>query len=116
MKTEAPTATGTLIINFGPENILDLLCHYSEGAVPLGCKLLQAGFSDKLGRHIGLLVESDQWDMDEVLRPSDALDPKNAGALPQMYVRYEGKKVFSWGNKHTPTKSAWRDSDNFQDH
>ena len=82
------------IIYFDADSLLRLMTHYTEGEVPLDSKLIEAGVSAKLGRWIGLLVESDEWKGIE-------LDVVGGGLKP-LQVRYEGKKVLSWGANGDP--------------
>ena len=74
---------------FDAESVLRLLCHYTDGAVPLDSVLKSAGVSAVFGRWIGLNVESKEWSGEEVL----------GGGLAPLHVRYEGKKVMSWEGK-----------------
>lgn len=102
--------TGTLLIVFDGRNILDLLSHYSDGKLPLGVRLLDMGPSTSLGRHLILQVESDQWE-DAPTGLSDLNDPRNAGTLAPLHIRYEGKKVMSWGDKRAAVE--WKEADSF---
>jgi len=105
-----PKPTGTAMVVLDPACILELLTHYTDGRVPLNCRLLEVGVGNFLDRHIGLLVESDQWG-DETLFASDTQDKRNVGEYAPLHIRYEGKKVLSWGDKHAPVE--WKETENF---
>ena len=64
---------------FDPHDLLQLLCHYTDGGVPLGGEVISVGFNPFLERFIGLEVESEEWDTSEPLQ-----------------LRYEGRRVMSW--------------------
>ena len=76
------------------ESILALLAHYTEGDVPLGARLLNAGVSSYLGRWIGLEVEASDW--------RQAPDIQGREGLLPLHVRYEGKRVATWESQGTP--------------
>lgn len=81
---------GTKTISFRPEDIVDLLTHYTDGRVPLGAKLLSIGSHATLNRHVGMLMESDQWE-----------GPRFADGMPFLYIDYEGRKVLAWGDRES---------------
>jgi hypothetical protein len=81
---------GYKIIEFDAKNILNLLTHYTDGKLPLDAELLQLGVHTILNRHLGLLVESNQWS-DPMLAGQEAYSP--------LFINYEGKKVMTWGTK-----------------
>ena len=72
------------------ESILALLTHYSQGAVPFDAELRAAGVSAYLGRWIGLLVTSKQW---------DGLQVPQSEWIKPLHIRYEGKKVLTWSGE-----------------
>jgi len=81
---------GTKLLVIDGQSLLNLLTHYTDGAIDLDAKLLSVGVSQFLGEWIGLEVESSQW-KDEKIPGMDAYYP--------LHVRYEGKKIMKWGRK-----------------
>jgi len=79
---------------FDANSLLKLLTHYSDGALPLDGELKSAGVNPYLERVIGLEVLSNEWDEVEVKAESGHLQP--------LHIRYEGKKVLSWSDRHAP--------------
>jgi len=79
------------------DSILKLLTHYTEGQVPVDAELKAAGVSKFLGRWIGLVVASEQWDAQTF--PDGSLQP--------LHIRYESKKLLQWDEKGTPPE--WKD-------
>lgn len=64
---------------FHPNSLLRLLTHYTDGAVPMRGECLGMMTNRYLGRTIGLLVESDEWDTPQPL-----------------HIRYDGKRIATW--------------------
>lgn len=66
---------------FSPNSIIRLLTHYTDGAVPMKGEVKDMLVNPYLGRVIGLLVESNEW-QDEDVKP--------------LHVRYDGKRIATW--------------------
>jgi len=74
---------------FTPQDLLQLLVHYTDGAVPMNGEVLELGVHKGLQRKIGLLISSDEWDSAEPL-----------------FLGYDGKRTMSW-SKDTPGDPRW---------
>lgn len=92
------------LIVFEPNDLLRLITHYTDGAVPLNGQVRNVAVSTRLPRWIGLEVESDEWANDEgaILRGPGGLE---LGQRP-LHIRYEGKKIVSWGGPQD--EMQWR--------
>jgi hypothetical protein len=66
---------------FHPNSLVRLLCHYTDGAVPMRGEVKDMLVNPYLGRVIGLLVESNEW-KDNDIHP--------------LQVRYDGKRIATW--------------------
>jgi hypothetical protein len=84
---------GTKLLILDGQSLLNLLTHYTDGAIDLDAKLVSMGVSQFVGEWLGLVVESGQW-KDEKLPGQDAYGP--------LHIRYEGNKILKWGQKDTP--------------
>jgi hypothetical protein len=84
---------GTKLIVVDGQSLLNLLIHYTDGAIDLDSKLINVGVSQYLGEWVGIVVESSQW-KDPKLTGQDAYGP--------LHIRYEGKKILKWSEKGTP--------------
>lgn len=89
---------GSKLIIMDGQSLLNLLTHYTDGAIDLDAKLINIGISEYIESWIGLTVESAHW-KDEKLPNQDAYGP--------LHIRYEGKKMLTWGQKNTPYE--WKD-------
>lgn len=90
---------GSKLIVFDANQFIKLLCHYTEGRVPIDAELKSLGVGTRMKRQIGMLITSQQW-------PKDELDPTGNFYHP-LHIRYEGNKVMSWGKKGT--EPFWQD-------
>lgn len=81
---------GRKIIEFDAEEFCKLLTHYTEGKVPLDFELKHVAIDTILKRQIAFIGVSKQW-QDEPIPGRDEYNP--------LQIRYEGKKVMSWGRK-----------------
>ena len=82
---------GSKLVVFDANDFLKLLCHYSEGKVPIDAELRSLGVGTKMKRQIGMLVRSQQW----------GPTPTGLDYHQPLHIRYEQKKVMSWGKKGT---------------
>jgi hypothetical protein len=80
---------GTKLLIIDGQSLLNLLTHYTDGAVDLDAKLLGIGISQYLGQWVGMDIESNQW-KDEKLAGQEAYSP--------LHIRYEGKRILKWGH------------------
>ena len=64
---------------FDPRDLYKLLCHYSDGLVPLDGDVTNFGFHPALTKYIAIEVESKEWDSD----------------MP-LILHYEGNRIMSW--------------------
>ena len=88
-------------IIFSPESLLALLTHYTDGIVPLDTVCVSVEKNQFLQRNIGFMCKSSQWE-------GGSIATDNPNALMPLYLRYEGKKTMSWGDRSTdPT---WTDA------
>lgn len=71
---------------FRPEDLVNLLTHYSNGEIPLGAEVKNFGVNPMLERMIGLELESKEWEDFNVLQ-----------------FRYDGNRVMSW-SKNMPSE------------
>jgi hypothetical protein len=95
-------------IIFDANDLLKLLTHYTEGKVPIESTLKELVVHPVLQRYVGFWVESNAWpQLSESSKPNEA----SRGAVAPLFVRYEGKKVMSWGNpKESPVWSEAPDA------
>jgi hypothetical protein len=84
---------GSKILVISPESLRDLLVHYTDGVVPLDARIISIGTSQYFQRWIGIEMESGQWSGDKA---------ENSEAYSPLHLRYEGKKILTWGDKHKP--------------
>lgn len=71
---------------FDPQDLYNLLVHYTDGAVPLNGKVVVPLVNPLLMRMVGLLVESDEW----------------TTPVP-LHIRYDGKRIASWQQGAEPS-------------
>lgn len=71
---------------FSPQDLLNLLCHYTDGAVPLNGEVKALLSHPQIERKIALVVESDEWESSEPL-----------------FLGYDGKRTMSWSKDGTET-------------
>lgn len=94
-------------IEFDANSLLKLLVHYTqdhEDRVPLDAELVAAGVSQYLPRWVILVVKSEHEWKDVPISPKTH-EPEF------LHVRYEGRKVMSWGkDQDTHTGDTWRKS------
>lgn len=94
------------IIEFDAQSLLHLLIHYTQDhdcEIPLDGTLTGAGVSQFIPRWVMLEVASDKWDGIRFVPGADEPYP--------LHVRYEGKRVMSWGNDgEQHTKDTWKES------
>lgn len=64
---------------FSPEDLYQLLVHYTDGGVPLNGEVTDFLVHPQMHRKIGLLVLSDEW---------DRKDP--------LFLGYDGRRTMSW--------------------
>ena len=78
---------GSKRIEFYPQNILNLLTHYTDGEVPLNGEVKEVLIHPQLSRYFALSVESHEW--------------KESTPL---HIRYQGRRTLSWkkGREHAP--------------
>lgn len=62
-----------------PQDLYDLLVHYTDGEIPLNGVIQQVGVNPYLQRMVGLYVESDEWETDTPLQ-----------------IRYQGRRTATW--------------------
>lgn len=94
-------------IEFDANSLLKLLVHYTmdhDDRVPLDAELVLAGVSPFLQRYVMLEAKSDhEWK--DVPINIQTREPEI------LHVRYEGKKVMSWGKDQSQhTMETWKDS------
>jgi hypothetical protein len=77
---------------FSPEDLVNLLVHYTDGMVPLEHTITNVGFNPMLSRFIGIEVESEEWDCEEAL-----------------HLRYDGKKTMSWTHGDRKEHPVWEE-------
>ena len=91
--------SGFKIIQFDAADFCKLLTHYSEGMLPLDFELKHVAVDTILKRQIAFIGESKQWE-DEPLAGREEYGP--------LHLRYEGKRVMSWGRKGD--EPFWQDA------
>lgn len=64
---------------FGPQDLLHLLTHYTDGEVPISGECVAVLQHPHLVRKIGLIVQSEEWTEGEPL-----------------FLGYDGKRTMSW--------------------
>lgn len=92
---------GSKIIGFDAQDFCKLLTQYTEGRLPLDFELMHIGVDTILTRQIAFIGKSSQWQ-------DDPLGDGKEGYGPLM-LRYEGKRVMSWGRKGTDP--FWQDTE-----
>lgn len=80
------------LLIFHPTDILRLLCHYSDGAIPLTAEVKQVGISQIFQRLIIFFVESPEW-------------KEGTGVADPMVIEYVGRKTISWDSKGQPVRT-----------
>lgn len=70
---------GTKEYYFEGNDLLQLLCHYTDGGVPLNGNVTEIMVHRAMFRKVGLLVDSDEW---------QTADP--------LFLGYDGKRTMSW--------------------
>ena len=91
---------GTKIVAFDAHDIVKLWTHYSEGRMPLDAELKALAVDKKLVRCILFIINSKQW--------ADECIPGRDGEYNPLHLRYEGKRILSWGN--FGTEPFWQDA------
>lgn len=81
---------GTKEFHFTPQDLLQLLVHYTDGAVPLNGEVKEFCVHPYLHRKIGLSVQSEEW---------DRKDP--------LFIGYDGKRIASWAKGDS--EQSWRE-------
>lgn len=81
---------GQRMIVFDPQDLYHLMIHYSDGALPLGGRVLSFEIHPLLGRMCQMKVESKEWEDD----------------FP-MQFRYECNKVLTWDERSAPLE--WKE-------
>jgi len=76
---------GSKLIIFEPNDLLRLMTHYTDGAIPLDSEVLNVAQSQFIERWIQLMVRSKEWETGEPL-----------------HFRYEGNKTMAWTKDGTP--------------
>jgi hypothetical protein len=71
-------------IEVSASSLVKLLTHYTDGAVPIDSELRSFSVSKMIERWLCLGVASKEWPQETLGQP--------------LHVRYEGRKVMSWGN------------------
>lgn len=88
------------IIQFDARDFCKMLTAYSEGRLPLDFELDHVGVDTILTRQICFIGRSKQW-QDEKLEGQEGYAP--------LMLRYEGKRIMSWGKKGSDP--FWQDAD-----
>lgn len=65
--------------HFAPQDLYNLLVHYTDGMVPLNGEVKFIMTHPSLSRKIGIVVDSDEW---------ETIDP--------LFLHYDGKRVRTW--------------------
>ncbi len=81
---------GSKVVQFDANDFCRLLTVYSEGLLPLDFELKHVAVDTVLKRQIAFIGESKQW-QDEPIPGKDEYAP--------LVLRYEGKRIMSWGRK-----------------
>jgi len=74
---------------FSGQDLLQLLVHYTDGAIPLNGEVREILIHPAMDRKIGLLVRSEEWQ-----------DPE------PLFVGYDGKRTRTW-SKNSPNDDSW---------
>lgn len=77
---------------FTPQDLVNLLTHYSDGEVPLGAEVTDILRHPALERKIGLLIKSEEWDSPSIL-----------------FLGYDGKRISSWAKGEGQDKIQWEE-------
>lgn len=71
--------SGTKDFIFSPQDVYQLLVHYTDGLVPLRGEVKELLVHPYMARKIALVVASDEWDAESAL-----------------FLGYDGKRTASW--------------------
>jgi hypothetical protein len=77
---------------FDPQDLKNLLTHYTEGEIPLSGEVTDFLVHPQLQRKIGLVITSEEW---------TSADP--------LFLGYDGKRVRSWANVDGHTEPVWEE-------
>ncbi len=77
------------MFEFDAQALYNLLCHYTDGGVPLNGEVTGLGVHPHLSQKVGIEVTSDEWESNEPL-----------------FLQYDGKRVASW-SKATGGELVW---------
>lgn len=91
--------SGFKVIRFDARDFCKLLTHYSSGLMPLDFELDHVAMDTILKRQVAFIGRSKQW-QGEPLPGKEEYAP--------LHLRYEGKRVFSWGSKGS--EGFWQDA------
>ena len=90
------------LVVFDPQDLYQLLLHYDDGkSLPLHGLVKGFAVSPILQRFLGLEVQADSW-------PTGAIEGNASNVMPMVHIRYEGKKVMNWTDKHEEV--AWTEA------
>lgn len=64
---------------FAPQDLMNLLVHYFDGAVPLGGGVREIKVHPAMSRKVALIIESDEWEDESML-----------------FLSYDGKRTATW--------------------
>ena len=64
---------------FDPQDLYALLCHYTDGAIPLNGTIRGIGVNPYLSRVVGMQVASEEWRTQE-----------------PFHIRYDGRRTATW--------------------
>jgi hypothetical protein len=88
-------------ILFEPDTLMSLLTAYYDGRVPMDAKVKSVGISQHFNQWVGVMVESDQWDVgDDIRELTDGQHP--------LFLRYEGRHNMAW-SKADGVPITWGD-------
>lgn len=87
-------------IIFEPQSLMALLTAYYDGLVPMDAKVVSVGVSEHFKQWIGIMVESDQWDVD------DDIKGLGDGQHP-LFLRYEGRRNMAWSKSQGDEPINW---------
>lgn len=76
---------------FDAQALYNLICHYTDGGVPLNGEVLSLMVNQNLQRKVGIVVASAEWDTEEPL-----------------FLSYDGKRTRSW-SKNTGGEPQWEE-------
>lgn len=92
---------GSKLLVMDANDIVKMLTSYSEGRVPLDAELNHVAVDSILKRQIAFIMTSQQWPEEELLENGKGYGP--------LQIRYEGKRMMTWGKKGTEV--FWSDTD-----